>query len=179
MPDYRRLRIPGATYFFTVNLLDRRSDLLVAHIAELREAVRAVRAKWPFHIDAWVVLPEYMHCLWTMPEDDSDFPRRWQEIKISFAKSLPKIEPRSARMVRRRERGVWQRRYWEHAIRDDRDYAVHMDYVHFNPVKHGLTETPGDWPFSTFLRCVAAGLYPADWVPFGAEPGEAGERLER
>jgi putative transposase len=104
MPDYRRLRIPGATYFFTVNLLDRRSDLL-AHIAELREAVRAVRAKWPFHIDAWVVLPEHMHCLWTMPEDDSDFPRRWQEIKISFAKSLPKIEPRSARMVRRRERG--------------------------------------------------------------------------
>ena len=91
MPDYRRLRIPGATYFFTVNLLDRRSDLLVAHIAELREAVRAVRAKWPFHIDAWVVLPEHMHCLWTMPEDDSDFPRRWQEIKISFAKSLPRL----------------------------------------------------------------------------------------
>ena len=176
MPDYRRLRIPGATYFFTVNLLDRRSDLLVAHIAELREAVRAVRAKWPFHIDAWVVLPEHMHCLWTMPEDDSDFPRRWQEIKISFAKSLPKTEPRSARMVRRRERGIWQRRYWEHAIRDDRDYAAHMDYIHFNPVKHGLTEAPGDWPFSTFRRCVTTGLYPADWLPLNSEAVDAGER---
>jgi REP-associated tyrosine transposase len=178
MPDYRRLRIPGATYFFTVNLLDRRSDLLVAHVAKLREVVRAVRSKWPFHIDAWVVLPEHMHCLWTMPKDDSDFPRRWQEIKITFAKSLPKVEPRSARMIGRRERGIWQRRYWEHAIRDDRDYAVHMDYVHFNPVKHGLTETPGDWPFSTFRRCVATGLYPADWLPLNSEVVEAGERAE-
>ena len=178
MPDYRRLRIPGATYFFTVNLLDRRSDLLVAHIAELREAVRAVRAKWLFHIDAWVVLPEHMHCLWTMPEDDSDFPRRWQEIKMAFTKSLPTIEARSALMVRRRERGIWQRRYWEHAICDDRDYASHVDYIHFNPVKHGLTETPGDWPFSTFRRCVAAGLYPADWLPRGCEPIETGERAE-
>jgi putative transposase len=179
MPDYRRLRIPGATYFFTVNLLDRRSDLLVAHIVELREAVREVRRKWPFHIDAWVVLPEHMHCLWTLPHGDSDFPRRWQEIKMSFAKELPAVEPRSALMIRRRERGIWQRRYWEHAIRDDRDYAAHRDYVHFNPVRHGLAEVPGEWPFSTFHRCVAEGLYPSDWSPRGAEPSEAGERLER
>lgn len=178
MPDYRRLRIPGATYFFTVNLLDRRSDLLVAHIAELREAVRAVRRKWPFHIDAWVVLPEHMHCLWTLPEGDSDFPRRWQEIKVGFAKALPAVESRSPLMVRRRERGIWQRRYWEHVIRDDRDYAAHMNYIHFNPVKHGLVEVPGDWPFSTFHRGVAAGLYPADWIPQTVEPAEVGEPVE-
>jgi putative transposase len=179
MPDYSRLRIPGATYFFTVNLLDRRSDLLVAQIAELREVVRGVRGKWPFHIDAWVVLPEHMHCLWTLPNGDSDFPRRWQEIKMRFSKGLPAVEPRSALMIRRRERGIWQRRYWEHAIRDDRDYAAHMDYIHLNPVKHGLAEVPGDWPFSTFHRCVAAGLYPAGWSSRGAEPVETGEPEER
>lgn len=176
MPDYRRLRIPGATYFFTVNLLDRRSDLLVAHIAELREVVRGVRRRWPFHIDAWAILPEHMHCLWTLPDGDDDFPRRWRELKMGFSKALPSVEPRSFQMIRRRERGIWQRRYWEHAIRDDRDYAAHMDYIHFNPVKHHLSETPGEWPFSTFRRCVAAGLYPANWLPADAEIAEAGER---
>jgi putative transposase len=144
MPDYRRLRIPGGSYFFTVNLLDRRSDLLVAHVDALRNAVRLTREILPFHIDAWVVLPEHMHCLWTLPEGDSDFSKRLQAIKITFAKSLPRSEPRSAVMMSRRERGIWQRRYWEHAIRDERDYAVHMDYIHFNPVKHGLATAPGE-----------------------------------
>lgn len=178
MPDYRRLRIPGATYFFTVNLLDRRSDLLVTHIAQLRQAVMNARKRLPFHIDAWVVLPEHMHCLWTLPEADSDFPGRWQAIKIEFSRALPKSEQRSPDMIRRRERGIWQRRYWEHAIRDDRDDSAHMDYIHFNPVRHRLVDGPGDWPFSTFQRCAAAGLYPGDWLPASAEPEETGERRE-
>jgi putative transposase len=162
MPEYRRNRVPGATYFFTVNLLDRRFDLLVVHINALREAVTKVRRRSPFHIDAWVVLPDHMHCLWTLPEGDSDFPRRWWAIKIAFSKSLPEINQPAPVTLRRGERGIWQRRYWEHTIRDDRDYAAHMDYIHFNPVKHRFVESPGDWPFSGFRRCVAAGLYPLD-----------------
>ena len=176
MPNYRRFRIAGGTYFFTVNLLDRRSRLLVTHIDELREAVRGVRVKLPFHIDAWVVLPEHMHCLWSLPRGDSDYPGRWQAIKTAFTKSLPSVDQRSSVMIRRREAGVWQRRYWEHVIRDDHDYAAHMDYIHFNPVKHGLANGPGDWPFSTFGRGVAAGLYSANWLPDSVEPPETGER---
>jgi len=121
MPDYRRNRMPGATYFFTVNLLDRQVDLLVKHIDLLREAIRGARRRSPFIIDAWVVLPDHMHCLWTLPEDDSDFSGRWREIKKAFSKSLSITELRSPVMVCRGERGIWQRRYWEHTIRDDRD----------------------------------------------------------
>jgi len=176
MPEYRRNRVPGGTYFFTVNLLDRGSNLLVTHIGAFREAVRKVRARAPFHIDAWVVLPEHMHCLWTLPPDDINFPARWQAIKAAFSGSLPKSEPRSVAMRRKGERGIWQRRYWEHTIRDERDYAAHMDYTHFNPVKHGLVHHPADWPFSSFRRCVAAGVYPASWAGSGGEPPEAGER---
>ena len=175
MPDYRRNRIPGATYFFTVNLLDRRSRLLVAQIDALREAVRHTRAKSPFQIDAWVVLPDRMHCLWTLPENDADFSGRWRAIKTRFAKSVPATEHRSKVNVRRGERGIWQRRFWEHTIRDDRDYAVHLDYIHFNPVKHGLVQCVVDWPFSSFHRCVANGLYPSSWLGGGDEPAEAGE----
>jgi putative transposase len=175
MPDYRRNRIPGATYFFTVNPRDRRSGLLVTHIDALRGAVRDVRQLLPFRIDAWVVLPDHIHCLWTLPEEDSDFPERWRRIKATFSKSLPDIEPQLPIKPRKGERGIWQRGYWEHTIRDDRDYAAHLDYIHFNPVKHGLAESAGDWPFSSFRRCVAAGLYPADWLG-GGEPVETGER---
>jgi putative transposase len=175
MPEYRRNRLPGATYFFTVNLLDRRSGLLVANIEPLREAVRQTRCRRPFHIDAWVVLPDHMHALWTLPEGDSDFPGRWRAIKIAFSKSLPNTEQRSEVMSRRGERGVWQRRYWEHTVRDDRDYAAHMDYIHFNPVKHSLVAKPRDWPFSSFHRAVAAGFYASDWAE-GAELNQAGER---
>jgi putative transposase len=157
MPDYRRNRVPGGTFFFTVNLFDRRSNLLVAQIDALRDAVRQVRARAPFHIDAWVVLPDHMHCLWTLPEGDADFPGRWRAIKTAFAKSLPIGEPRSPAMTSRGERGIWQRRYWEHTIRDDRDFAAHLDYTHFNPIKHGLVRHPADWPGSSFRRCVAQG----------------------
>ena len=175
MPDYRRNRVSGGTYFFTVNLFDRRSDLLVGHIDKLRNAVRQVRRRLPFHIDAWVVLPDHMHCLWTLPPDDSNFPSRWQAIKSAFSRSLSDSEPRTTIMIARGERGIWQRRYWEHTIRDERDYAAHMDYVHFNPVKHNLVHNPADWPFSSFHRCVAAGLYPVQWAG-GDQTVEAGER---
>ena len=107
MPDYRRNRIPGATYFFTVNLFDRSSALLVTQIEALREAVRQLRRRSPFAIDAWVVLPDHMHCLWTLPPEDCDFPGRWRALKKAFSKSLPDAEPRSPVMIRRGERGIW------------------------------------------------------------------------
>ena len=176
MPDYRRNRVPGGTYFFTVNLLDRRSDLLVTEIEALRAAVRRVRASAPFHIDAWVVLPEHMHSIWTLPEGDSDYSGRWKAIKANFSKQLPPTERRSANRLARGERGVWQRRFWEHTIRDDRDYAAHMDYAHFNPVKHGLVNSVADWPFSTFCHCVAKGLYPEAWLGGNQELPQLGER---
>jgi len=176
MPNYRRNRVPGGTYFFTINLLDRSSNLLVTHIDRFREAVGQVRARAPFHADAWTVLPDHMHCVWTLPVGDADFPPRWKAIKAIFSRSLPATETRSATMSRRGERGIWQPRYWEHTIRDERDYAAHVDYTHFNPVKHGLAQHPADWSFSSFRRCVAAGVYPPGWAGGGAEPLDAGER---
>ena len=126
MPDYRRNRVPGGTYFFTVNLLERGSCLLVEHIDAFREAVRQLRARRPFHIDAWVMLPDHTHCIWTLPPGDTDYSARWKAIKIAFAKSLPKTERLSAVRGRKGERGIWQRRFWEHTIRDERDYAAHV-----------------------------------------------------
>jgi putative transposase len=176
MPNYRRNRIPGGTYFFTVNLLDRRSDLLVTHIDALREGVRQARAKRPFHIDAWVVLPDHMHCLWTLPEGDADFSGRWKSIKTWFSRSLPAVEPLTKSRALRGERGLWQRRFWEHTIRDERDYAAHMDYVHFNPVKHGYVQSVDAWPFSSFRRCVEEGFYPRDWLGRDVTIASSGER---
>lgn len=167
MPDYRRARVPGATYFFTVNLHDRTSDLLVREIGLLRASVRAARQRHPFHIDAWVVLPDHMHCLWTLPPGDANFALRWQVIKFGFSRSLPAIEARSAVHIRRRERGIWQRRYWEHLIRDDADYQRHFDYIHINPLKHGHVTRVADWPFSTFHRAVRDGVYPPSWAGEG------------
>ncbi len=177
MTDYRRNRVPGGTYFFTVNLLDRNGDLLCRHIQELRHAVRDARARAAFHIDAWVVLPEHMHCIWTLPEGDVDFSSRWQNIKATFSKSLPLGELRSVSRVGKGERGIWQRRFWEHTIRDDRDYGTHVDYVHFNPVKHGLVSEVRDWSYSSFHRYVARGVYPAVWGGGKVDVPEAGERL--
>jgi putative transposase len=150
--------------------------LLVDKIDVLRDAVRAVRARAPLHIDAWVVLPDHMHCVWTLPPADDDFSGWWRAVKTLFAAAMPATERRSATRVRRGERGIWQRRFWEHTIREDRDYAAHVDYVHFNPVKHGLVDHVADWPFSSVHRFVTRGLYPADWRYAGAEPPEPGER---
>ena len=147
MPDYRRAWHPGGTYFFTVNLLRRQgNDLLTRHVDVLRETVRSVRKRYPFHIHGWVVLPEHLHCVIELPPGDADFATRWRLIKMGFSKALPRDESRSAVRVRRGERGIWQRRYWEHLIRDEADYGAHMDYVHINPVKHGLVGRVVDWP---------------------------------
>jgi putative transposase len=165
IPDYRRYRVPGGCYFFTVNLLERRgNDLLTRHIDRLRDAVRTVRRARPFAIEACVVLPDHLHCVWTLPPGDSDFSTRWRLVKTIFARSLPVHERRSEVRRRRHERGIWHRRFWEHAIRDDRDFGTHVDYVHFNPVKHGYVAAPADWPHSTFRACVRRGLYPEGWL---------------
>ena len=178
MPDYRRNRVPGGTYFFTVNLRDRHADLLVTQIEALRNAVRDTSRLMPFHIDAWVVLPEHMHCLWTLPEGDADFPNRWRTIKTAFSKSLPRTATTTPANLRPGERGIWQRRYWEHTIRDERDYAAHMDYIHFNPVKHGLAQHPAEWKYSTFRRCVSQGIYPVNWVDGDISLEGTGERKD-
>jgi putative transposase len=164
MPNYRRAFIPGGTWFFTVNLLQRHhNDLLIREIDLLRETVKRVREKHPFQIDAWVVLPEHLHCVWTLPPGDSDFSRRWRLIKSGFSRVLPKTERRSDVRKAAGERGIWQRHYWEHLIRDDADYQRHVDYVHVNPLKHGHVNRVVDWPYSTFHRYVAKGIYPSNW----------------
>ncbi|EPU0992599.1 REP-associated tyrosine transposase [Cronobacter turicensis] len=160
MSRYRRLYIPGNTWFFTVNLRDRRSLLLCRAIDLLRAQVARVKRRYPFTIDAWVVLPEHMHCIWTLPEGDYDYSLRWQEIKKGFTRVL---------MPRRAADMVWQRRFWEHGIRDEKDFRRHMDYVYFNLVKHGWVRLVCEWPFSSFHRDVARGLYPKTWA------GDSGE----
>jgi putative transposase len=175
MPNYRRFRVAGGTYFFTVNLLERRRDLLVRHIDALRTAVRATKQDRPFHIDAWVVLPDHMHTIWTLPEGDEDFSNRWKSIKIRFSQTLPRTERRSVVRVRKGERGIWQRRFWEHVIRDERDYATHFDYIHFNPVKHGWADKVVDWPFSSFHRYLRSGIYNANWAGAKLDQMDVGE----
>jgi len=176
MTDYRRHPIAGGTFFFTVNLVDRGENAcLVEHIVTLRTAFQTVRARRPFSIDAIVILPDHLHTIWTLPESDHDFQTRWSRVKGEFSRRLPNREWRSRSRVQRRERGIWQRRYWEHAIRDDRDFRQHVDYIHWNPVKHGWVDQVSDWPYSSFHRYVQRGIYPLDW---GGTPDlaiEAGE----
>jgi putative transposase len=138
--------------------------LLTENIDILRTAVAKTRAKMPFHIDAWVVLPDHLHAVWTLPEGDSNFSARWQGIKTEFSKQIAPGEQRSESRAAKRERGLWQRRFWEHTIRDEKDYATHIDYVHFNPVKHGLAPTAADWPHSSFHQAVKIGRYPSNWA---------------
>ena len=165
MPDYRRAWHPGGTYFFTVNLLQRQgNDLLTRHIEQLRAVVKSVRQRHPFKVHGWVVLPEHLHCVIELPPHDTDYAMRWRLIKMDFPKTLPRAERLSAVRIRRGERGIWQRRYWEYLIRDERDYQAHMDYVHINPLKHGLVKCVADWPYSTFHRLVAEGVYPVNWA---------------
>jgi putative transposase len=163
MPNYIRARVPGATWFFTVNLADRGGRALVGHIAALREAVRSTRRERPFRIDAMVVLPDHVHAVWTLPQGDSDFPTRWRLIKSRFSLAIPRGERIGQSRESKGERGIWQRRYWEHMIRNEADFRQHVDYCHFNPVKHGLVAEVRDWPFSTFHHYVRTGIYPPEW----------------
>ncbi len=172
MTDYRRYFLPGGTYFFTVALTDRSAPLLTAHVAALRQAFRRVRTEMPFTTEAIVVLPDHLHTLWTLPPGDADFPTRWKKIKAAFSRSLPNTEPRSTSRARKGERGVWQRRYWEHAVRDQADWQRHMDYIHFNPVKHGHVQRVADWPHSSFHRYVRLGMYPQDWATVSGDDAD-------
>jgi len=163
MSQYRRAKIEGGTFFFTVTLAERRSDFLIRHVDSLRRAYRSVRHRLPFKTVAICILPDHLHAIWSLPEGDADFPLRWNLIKRGFSSGLPAAAARSSSKVARREKGIWQRRYWEHAIRDEADLARHVDYIHFNPVKHGLVSRVSDWPYSSFHNFVARGDLPSDW----------------
>jgi len=169
MPNYRRARVPGASYFFTVNLADRTSRLLVEQVERLREAFRETRRELPFRIEAIVVLPDHLHCIWTLPPGDADFSVRWRHIKMRFSRGIARGESISPSRAAKGERGIWQRRFWEHLIRDDADYEAHVNYIHYNPVKHGHVERVAAWPYSSFHRFTQQGFYPADWGG-GMEP---------
>ncbi len=169
MSRYRRRLAAGGTFFFTVTLADRRNRLLVEHINRLRRAWRVAQTRHPFEILAMCILPDHLHAVWTLPTGDADFGRRWSAIKRLFSAGLCAAPARSASKIAKREKGIWQRRIWEHQILDDADLDRHMDYVHINPVKHGLAGRVSDWPFSSFHRHVATGVLPADWAAGGAE----------
>jgi|SRR5579871_470878 len=175
MPNYRRAFVPGGCWFFTVNLLERRQTLLVDYVAVLRDAIAATRESHPFTIDAFVILPDHLHAIWSLPIGDSDFSTRWRLIKNRFAREMPKIEMLSPVRAARNERGIWQRRFWEHLIRDDADYERHVEYCYINPVKHGLVTQVSDWPYSSFHRDVRAGLFSEDWAGDIKTEGDFGE----
>jgi putative transposase len=165
MPNYHRIWLPGRTWFFTVSLLERHENrLLTDYIEVLREAVRQTRKDHPFIIHAWVVLPEHLHCIIELPPGERNFSIIWRLIKTRFSRQIPATQWRNAARLRRGERAIWQRRFWDHLIRDQTDFHAHLDYVHFNPVKHGHVQQVADWPYSTFHRFVAQGVYPADWA---------------
>ncbi|HSX64981.1 MAG TPA: transposase [Pseudoxanthomonas sp.] len=156
MTEYRRPRTPGATWFFTANLAERRGNIrLITHVDVLRRSFALVRRRHPFHIEAIVILSDHLHCLWRLPQGDADNATRWGLIKAGFS------------------RGIWQRRFWEHQIRNEDDYAAHMDYIHYNPVKHGHAETAAAWPYSSFHALAAKGIYPPDWA---IRPGTSSAR---
>jgi putative transposase len=163
MPNYRRVRIESCVYFFTVVLADRESKLLLDEISRLRQCYRSVQRKMPFETIAICVLPDHIHTLWRLPAGDVDYSIRWNLIKSSFSRGLNLSTRRTASQLIKREKGIWQRRFWEHMVRDDADLERHIDYIHFNPVKHGHTTRVADWPHSSFHRYVARGMLPADW----------------
>ncbi|MBI3773533.1 MAG: transposase [Gammaproteobacteria bacterium] len=169
MTEYRRVRYPGATWFFTVGLAERRGNrLLVEKVDQLRLAFSEIQTNHPFQMDAVVILPDHIHCVWTLPPDDADYSMRWGLIKASFSRMLASTERRSDSRAKRGERGIWQRRFWEHLIRDEEDLARHIDYIHWNPVKHGHAARVADWPYSSFHRYVQQGKCPIDWGGGGA-----------
>lgn len=161
---YRRAIADGAMWFFTVNLAERKRDLLVRHVDVLRGVMRKVKAKHPFEIIAMVVLPDHLHAIWALPAGDHDYSLRWNLIKGEFSKALPQDEYIRASRIRKRERGIWQRRFWEHQIRDEFDLQTHVDYIHINPVKHGYVAQAIDWPYSSLHRYVRRGDLPANWA---------------
>jgi putative transposase len=176
MVRYRRNFIPGGMFFFTVTLDDRRSSVLVDHIEPLRAAFRKTRSERPFGIEAIVILPDHLHAILTLPPGDSDFSDRWRRIKGSFTRSVVAAGIPISR-DHRGEYSLRQKRFWEHTIRDDRDFERCADYIHFNPVKHRLVSSPSDWPFSSLHRYARAGILARDWGGDGQGDGaNFGER---
>ncbi len=163
---YRRAFVPGGSFFFTLVMQGRRPVFASAETVDvLCEAFRSVRSTRPFELDAMVILPDHMHCIWTLPKDDADFATRWRLVKTWFTKHCDpalRIVPDRAGAARN-EQALWQHRYWEHMLRDEIDFSRHVEYIHFNPVKHGLVASAMDWPYSSFRQYVEAGVYPPDW----------------
>ena len=167
MPYYRRATTPGGTYFFTVVTQGRQAILTSAEVrTALREAITLVRQTLPFRIDGWVLLPDHLHAIWTLPAGDADFSERWRRIKRHAAVTCPAYDRpdlQTARRIAKAQSSLWQNRFWEHLIRDETDLRNHLDYLHGNPLKHGLAQRVADWPWSSFHRYARQGLYPADW----------------
>ena len=161
---YRRVFVPGASYFFTLTLQDRRSDLLICKIKELRIAFQQVMKARPFTIDGIVVLPEHMHMTMTLPHGDTNYSQRISFIKSAFSRQIEPMECINSSRRTKRERGIWQRRFWEHLIRDEQDYEKHLDYIHYNPVKHGHVKSPALWPHSSIHRYIHSGILPNNWA---------------
>lgn len=176
---YRRSDVAGGTYFFTVNLAERQNTLLVDEINKLRGIMNKVKRQHPFKIDAMVVLPDHLHVMWTLPINDNDFVTRWMLIKSGFSRQIPKSERINQSRQIKGERGIWQRRYWEHLIRDEDDFENHVNYIHYNPVKHGHVERAVDWPYSSIHEYIAKDLLGRDWGNGGTDvKGDGfGERL--
>src|SRR4051794_35084093 len=168
MPNFRRNYVPGGTYFYTL-VTDQRAPFLCEERARrlLRGIIKECRARWPFRIDAIVLLPEHLHAMFTLPVGDDRYSRRWAWMKKEFTGRWLDVggaeQPISEGRRRDGRRGVLQPKYWEHTIRDEDDHERHFDYIHFNPVRHGLVRCPRDWPYSSFRRYVRMGVYPEDW----------------
>ena len=179
MSNYRRSNIAGGRYFFTVNSFCRRPILTTELLRDaLRTAIQNTRLTHPFEIDAWVLLPDHLHCIWTLPERDANFSIRWSMIKRMVSQACAgdfDVEDLSASRTQRNESAIWQRRFWEHQIRDDNDFSRHVDYIHWNPVKHGLVKRVLDWPHSTFHRYVEQSIYAPDWGINAELNGDFGE----
>lgn len=163
MSRYRRAWQKGGTFFFTVALANRKATLLTDHIGLFKDAYRRVWRERPFDSVAVCVLPDHLHAVWTLPENDDDFSTRWQLIKRYFSYHFEPVENRSLSKLKHREKGIWQRRFWEHQVCDDEDLNRCVDYVHFNPVKHGYVTRCSDWKYSSFHQYVRRGWLPEDW----------------
>ncbi|MEW4982899.1 MAG: transposase [Cycloclasticus sp.] len=172
--QYRRANIKGASYFFTVNLANRKSTLLVDKIDALRQSIQTVKQRHSFKIDAMVVMPDHLHALITLPVGDNDYATRWKLIKAGFSRKIPKGEHVNPSRASKRERGIWQRRYWEHLIRDDNDYQAHINYIHYNPVKHGYVQQAVKWPYSSIHRYIKKGDISKNWGAGDKEKDKGG-----
>jgi putative transposase len=176
---YRRANVKGGTYFFTVVTFNRiKIFSKPAEVSLLRNAIKKVMQKHPFKIDAFVLLPDHLHCIWTLPQHDSDYSTRWRLIKSYFSRNFnqrdvgwveernPTNEAHSASRQKKKEQAIWQRRFWEHLIRNQRDLNQHIEYIHYNPVKHGLVRAPVDWKYTSFHRYLDKGVFASNWGAF-------------